>query len=106
MQVLADLGFVGLQRDHKNRELSVKKTKNRPPLSEEDKKANDLLATERVLVEHMFGIIKRCEIFKHAYHDAREGFATRINLAFGLYNAELILKVKGVLYEQSDQVMQ
>ena len=61
-----DSGYQGLQREHPNTVMPVKKTKLRP-LTEEQKKANREQSRERIPVENIIGSIKRFRILAERY---------------------------------------
>jgi hypothetical protein len=65
-----------------------KKGKNKP-LTKEDKKKNQLLASERVLNENVIGMIKRFKIVADKYRNRRKRFRLRFNLIASIYNLEL-----------------
>lgn len=83
-------GYQGLQKIHANTMLPKKKMKNNP-LTKEDKKNNQKLASERVLNENIIGIIKRFKIISDRYRNRRKRFGLRFNLIAGIYNFEITL---------------
>lgn len=87
-QSKTDTGYQGLQKIHVNSQLPKKKTKKRP-LSQEDKKSNKQLASQRVMVEHVIGLLKRFKIIADKYRNRRKRFGLRFNLISGIYNYEL-----------------
>ena len=86
--VVADSGYQGAQKIHKNTELPKKNTKNHK-LSKEDKRVNRLLAVKRVFNEHVNGVIKIFKIIAEKYRNRRRRFGLRFNLIAGIYNFEL-----------------
>lgn len=87
-QVIADTGYMGLQKLHRNTQLPKKKTK-RQPLTKEDKKNNRNLASVRALNENIIGTIKRFKIVADRYRNRRKRFGLRFNLISGIVNHEL-----------------
>lgn len=87
-EVLTDTGYQGLQKRHANSRLPKKKTKKQP-LTGEDKKRNRLLSSQRVLNEHVIGLLKRFKIIADKYRNRRKRFGLRFNLIAGIYNYEL-----------------
>jgi hypothetical protein len=85
---LTDTGFLGLQKIHANTQMPKKKSKKHP-LSKEEKKQNKKLSGERVLNEHVIGMVKRFKIVSDRYRNRRKRFALRFNLIAGIYNFEL-----------------
>lgn len=61
MKVITDTGYQGIQKLHVKSELPKKKTK-RNPLTKDDKRKNQELASERVANENVIGMIKRFKI--------------------------------------------
>jgi hypothetical protein len=84
---LTDTGYQGIQKLHKNSELPKKKTKKHP-LTEDDKKKNSELSSERVLNENVIGMLKRFKIIADRYRNRRKRFSLRFNLIAGIYNYE------------------
>lgn len=68
--------------------LPKKKTK-KSPLTTEDKKHNNTLASLRVLNENVIGLVKRFKIIADKYRNRRKRFGLRFNLIAGLHNFEL-----------------
>ena len=85
---LTDTGYLGLKKIHSNTSMPKKKSKNHP-LSSEDKKRNKELSMQRVLNEHVIGMIKRFKIVADKYRNRRKRFALRFNLIAGICNFEL-----------------
>jgi len=88
VKVITDTGYQGIKKIHSNSELPKKKTK-RNPLTKEDKKKNQALASERVVNENVIGMIKRFKIVSDKYRNRRKRFALRFNLISAIYNMEL-----------------
>lgn len=62
--ILADLGFVGIDKDHSNVVLPYKKPKN-GELSELQKQINKKISAIRVRIEHAFSGMKRLKIIRN-----------------------------------------
>ena len=62
--LLADLGFLGIDQQNPNAILPYKKTKNRP-LTELQKGINKKISAIRVRIEHAFSGIKRLKIIRN-----------------------------------------
>ncbi len=88
VKVITDTGYQGIQKLHRNSELPKKKTK-KTPLTQEDKKKNQELASERVANENVIGMIKRFKIVADKYRNRRKRFGLRFNLISAIYNMEL-----------------
>ena len=87
-KVITDTGYQGIIKIHQNSELPRKKTKKNP-LTKEDKKNNQKLASERVLNENIIGMIKRFKIVADKYRNRRKRFGLRFNLIAGICNWEI-----------------
>ncbi len=87
-KVITDTGYQGIQRLHSRSDLPKKRSKKHP-LSKEDKKRNQKLASERVLNENVIGKLKRFKILADKYRNRRKRFRLRFNLIAGIFNWEL-----------------
>jgi transposase len=67
-----------------------KKRSKKNPLTEEDKKNNRQLSSDRVLNENEIGNLKRFKITSDRYRNRRKRFSSRFNLIAGIYNLELV----------------
>jgi len=90
IMVLADLGYLGLERLHAHSFLPVKATKHHP-LTYEEKCANRTLARLRLRVEQVIGRLKVFRILSERYRCRRRRFGLRFNLIAGIYDFELNL---------------
>ena len=86
--MLADGGYRGMQKLHAHVELPNRKTKRRP-LTKEQKKENRELASQRVVVENVIGLLKRFKIIADRYRNRRKRFGLRFNLIASIHNFEL-----------------
>ena len=80
-------GYQGIQHIHVNTELPKKKSK-KYPLTQEDKRNNQRISSERVVNEHVIGALKRFKIIADKYRNRRKRFGLRFNLIAGIYNLE------------------
>lgn len=88
-EALTDTGYLGLNKIHSNTAMPKKKSKKHP-LTPEDKKRNKELSSQRVLNEHIIGMIKRFKIVSDKYRNRRKRFGLRFNLIAGICNFELV----------------
>lgn len=88
IKVITDTGYQGIQKTHSNCKLPKKKTKKNP-LTKEDKKNNQQIASERVANENVIGMLKRFKIISDKYRNRRKRFGLRFNLISAIYNMEL-----------------
>lgn len=89
IKVITDTGYQGIQKIHSKYKLPKKRSKKHP-LTKEDKKKNQQLASERVLNENVIGMLKRFKIISDKYSNRRKRFGLRFNLIAGIYNLELL----------------
>jgi hypothetical protein len=87
-KALTDTGYQGIQKIHANVALPKKRSKKKP-LTKEEKRENQKLASERVLNENVIGMLKRFKIIADRYRNRRRRFGLRFNLITGIYNWEL-----------------
>lgn len=87
--VIVDSGYQGIQKIHANTQLPQKK-KKKQELPKEDKRTNKQLARDRVMNEHINGLLKRFKLFAERYRNRRKRFGLRVNLLAGIYNFELV----------------
>jgi hypothetical protein len=85
IKVLADTGYLGLLKLHKNSELPRKRSKE-APLTREDKRENRRISSNRVGIEQVIGALKSFKIIKDKYRNRRKRFGLRFNLIAGIYN--------------------
>ncbi len=99
--VLADLGYLGLERLHAHSFLPTRATKHHP-LTYEEKQANRTLARLRLHIERVIcesalprpngpssGRLKVFRILAERYRGGRKRFGLRFNLISGIDNLEL-----------------
>ncbi len=86
--VLADLGYLGLDKLHAQSCLPVRASKHHP-LTYEEKQANRTLARLRLRVEQVIGRLKVFRILSERYRGRRKRFNLRFNLIAGIHNFEL-----------------
>jgi transposase len=91
IMVLADLGYLGLDRLHAHTFLPAKATQHHP-LSHEEKQANRTLARLRLHIERVIGRLKVFRSLSERYRGRRKRFGLRFNLISGIHNFELSLK--------------
>ena len=88
IKILADSGYQGLMKLHSKSQLPKKNTK-RNPLTKEDKKQNQEISSQRVLVENIIRKVKIFKIMAEKYRNRRKRFTLRLNLITALINYEL-----------------
>lgn len=84
-QCLADRGYKGLQKHHANARTPHHKSLHHP-LTPEQKQQNRQLASERLVVEHVFGWLKRFAILRGPYRNHLRRLQLRFNLIAAIYN--------------------
>jgi len=86
-KVLADLGYLGIDKICPNAQIPNKKTKLNP-LSKEDKKENHKLSSKRIVIEQINAKIKVFKITKYPYRNRRKRFGLRMNLICAIVNLD------------------
>ena len=97
LEVLVDLGYLGLQKDYAGEQLQVPTRKPRkskanpePKLTPEQKAANRAMCQIRIFVENAIGGIKRYNILVHRFRNHTDDFEdTIIGICAGLWNFTL-----------------
>ena len=90
IKLLGDTGYQGITKIVNNSETPHKKPKNKE-LTRDQKKENQELSSERIIVENVIGSLKRFRILSERYRNRRKRFCLRFNLISGIYNFELDL---------------
>ena len=88
VQILADKGYQGINRYHRNSCIPHKKPR-KGKLTSEQKQQNKEHARLRVRVENVIQNLKIFRILSSRYRNRRKRFGLRVNLIAGLYNYEL-----------------
>ena len=88
IKIQTDTGYQGISKIHANSQLPKKRSKKNP-LTEEDKKHNREISSDRVCNEHAIGFVKRFRILSEKYRNRCKRFALRFNLIAGICNFEL-----------------
>jgi hypothetical protein len=97
INVLVDLGYLGIQTDYMGEQIELPKKKPRksrknpdPQLTDEDKAANKALSQVRIFVENAIGGIKRYNILVQRFRNYKENFEDDvIGICAGLWNFAL-----------------
>ena len=97
INVLVDLGYLGIQSDYCGDQIAVPTKKPRkshknpnPQLSDEQKAANTALSRMRIFIEHAIGGMKRYNILVHTFRNRIEHFEDDvIGICAGLWNLVL-----------------
>ena len=86
-RVLADLGYLGIDKICPNAEIPKKRTKKNP-LTKEEKKENRKLSSKRIIIEQINAKIKVFKITKYPYRNRRKRFGLRMNLICAIVNLD------------------
>ena len=94
INVLVDLGYLGIQADYRGDQIEVPHKKPRkskknpsPQLCEEQKATNKALSQVRIFVEHAIGGMKRSAILVHNFRNRKADFEDDvIGVCAGLWN--------------------
>ena len=85
---LADSGYQGIAKLHKESQTPTKRSKHHQ-LTAQEKQDNRLLSRRRIVIEHIFGRLKVFKILAERYRNRRKRFCLRFNLIAAIYNREL-----------------
>lgn len=85
IKLLADLGFLGVNKIHQNSEIPHKNSKKQP-LTKEQKRQKRELAKQRISIEHVNRMMKIFLILKYPYRNKQKRFGLRVNLIAAVYN--------------------
>jgi hypothetical protein len=77
--------------------IPVKRSKKKP-LTKTDKVFNHRVYSERVLNEHVIGLIKRFKIVSDSYRNRSKRFGLRFNLICGICNCENDSFARGLFF--------
>jgi len=84
--LLADLGFVGIEKDYPNAVLPYKRTKGKE-LTELQKQINQAIGSARVRIEHTFSGVKRLKIIRNKIRLKTQQVRDSVfRIAAGLHN--------------------
>jgi hypothetical protein len=83
-----DLGYLGMEKFHKNVQLPKKSSKYYP-LTRAERQYNKRVSSSRVLVEHVIGKVKVFRIMAEKYRNRRKRHSLRMQLICSIYNREL-----------------
>ncbi len=87
-----DTGFQGYKPDHVDTYQPKKKPRGKE-LTEEDKAENTMIASIRILVEHVISGVKRCRIVKDVFRKTTANVSDQVmEIACGLHNLRAILR--------------
>jgi hypothetical protein len=97
INVLVDLGYLGIQSDYSGAQIEVPHKKPRkskknpsPALSDEQKATNRALSQVRIFIEHAIGGMKRYNILVHGFRNRKADFEDdAIGICAGLWNLVL-----------------
>ena len=91
-KVSVDSGYQGIAKIHSN-SLLPKKRNKKNPLTDEDKKVNREISSERVEIENVFGEIKRFRIIAEKYRNRRKRFGLRFAIIAAIFNKHQKAKI-------------
>ena len=86
-----DTGYQGIVNLHPNAEVPKKRSKKKE-LTPEEKLANKILSSQRVVVENVIREVKIFRIVAERYRNRRKKFGLRFNLLAAIYNLNLSVK--------------
>ena len=90
IECLADKGYQGIKKLHGNSQTPQKQLRGKE-LNKQEKQQNQVLASRRVVCEHVIGKLKVFRILGEKYRNRRRRFGLRLHLLASLYNLDLKL---------------
>ena len=85
--VLADSGYRGIQKVHKNTKFPYRHAEDARHLTDEERKRyNNAISSRRMKIEHIIGKIKIFKIVCEKYRNHLRRFLLRIHLICGIVN--------------------
>jgi hypothetical protein len=89
---LQDTGFQGYKPEHVDTDQPKKKPRGKDR-TEEDKAENTMIASIRILVEHVIAGVKRCRIVKDVFRNTTARFSDQVmEISCGLHNFRATLR--------------
>jgi hypothetical protein len=89
-ECLGDKGYQGIQKYHRNSQTPHKKKKNQT-LTPVQKRENQELASQRIIIEHINRKLKVFRVLSGVYRNRRRRLGLRFHLIAGFHNYELTL---------------
>lgn len=86
-----DLGYLGIEKIHKNSIIPIKSSKNHK-LTKEEKWYNSEVSKNRIAVEHVNAYLKKFKIVSTRFRNKRKNFKLYMSLICGIYNFEVANK--------------
>lgn len=83
VEVIADSGYQGIAKLHANSTVPYKRPKGGTLT---DEQYNRILASRRIVVEHVFACLKKFKILGSVYRNFRRKLHMRFNILAGIYN--------------------
>jgi hypothetical protein len=80
---LIDTGYQGFGKLHANSEHPKKRSK-RQPLTKEEKRGNQVISSQRIMIENIIRDVKIFRIFAGKYRNRRKRFSLGFNLIAAL----------------------
>ena len=94
--LIGDLGYVGIQKNHKNSVVPHRKncrrglTKEERKLTREQRVENRDLSRRRIVIEHINRRLKIFKVLSERYRNRGRRFSLRFNLICAIYNYEYV----------------
>lgn len=89
IKILADLGFLGINKIHANSVIPHKNSKNKK-INKQQKNENKIIARQRIIIEHVNRLMKIFLILKYPYRNKQKRFGLRVNLLAAIYNQNIV----------------
>lgn len=86
--IFVDMGYIGIEKIHKNSIIPIKSSKNHK-LTNEEKWYNNEVSKVRIAIEHTNAFIKKFKIISTRFRNRRKNFKLYMTFICGIYNFEI-----------------
>lgn len=97
IQVLADSGYRGIQKDHANSLYPLRHKEDKARMSDEERhRYNKAISTPRMKIEHIIGRVKVFKILSERYRNHCKKLGLRFNLICGIVNYQNPIRLTAI----------
>ncbi len=86
--LLVDMGYIGIEKIHKNSIIPIKSSKNHK-LNNDEKWYNSEVSKVRIAIEHVNAFLKKFKIVSTRFRNRRKNFKLIMSVICGIYNFEV-----------------
>ena len=85
--LFVDMGYIGIEKIHKNSIIPIKSSKNHK-LTEDEKWYNSEVSKVRIAIEHTNAFLKKFKIISNRFRNRRKNFKLYMTFICSIYNFE------------------